>query len=176
MKLNKSKNGQSQIITTVLLILLVLVAVGFIISFVIPFVNDKLESGKCLDVINKVHISNGYTCYKSGTSSGTMQVQVGIAEISSLIDGFAIELGGASSQVVKIIGSSGSGANMCGEAVGTIEVPLDNTERTYLINPSPKPDFVRVSAILKGGEICPESQTIITVANCITGENTCDTL
>ena len=163
--------GQAQIISTVLLILLVLVSVTLIISFVIPFVNDRLESGKCLEVINKIHISDSYTCYKSGENK--MQVQVGIAEISSIIDGFAIELGGASSQAVKIIGSPVTGTNMCGASAGIIEVPLDNTERTYLIESTQRPEFIRVSGILIGGEICPESQTITEIGNCIVGESVC---
>ena len=94
----ENKRGQSQIVSTVLLILLVIAAAAIIFGFVIPFVKDKLASGDCLDVAGKVEIGSSHTCY----DGSDMQVQVEIKDIKGLIEGFTIELGGASTESYKI--------------------------------------------------------------------------
>jgi len=66
------KRGQSQIIATVLLILMVVVAIGIISSVLIPYVRDKFSSGNCLELVNKFEIGNNplYTCYEIGGDDG----------------------------------------------------------------------------------------------------------
>ena len=98
MEIRKYKS-QSEIVTSVLLILLVVVAVMIIFAFVVPFVKDKISSVDCLDVAGKIEISSGWTCH-NGT---VMLVQVHVLNVKELIDGFSIELGGASTDNYKII-------------------------------------------------------------------------
>jgi len=73
-----SKRSQSQIITTILLILIGVIAAGIIMSFIIPFIKDKLQGGDCLDVVNKIEISSGYTCYNTTDDLNYTHVQVHI--------------------------------------------------------------------------------------------------
>ncbi len=157
-----SKRSQSEIVSSVLLILLVVIAAMLILAFVIPFVREKLASGDCLDVAGKVEISSGYTCY-NGTA---MQIQVHVLEIRDLIDGFSIELGGASTNNFKIINDTIiSGVSMC-DGSQTPEVPpADNTERTYVIIAN-EPNVIRVYPILKGGKTCGASDTITIIEGC----------
>jgi flagellin-like protein len=158
-----SKRSQSEIVSSVLLILLVIVAAMLIFAFVVPFVKEKLSSGDCLSVAGKIEVSSGYTCY-NGTA---MQVQVHILDIRSLIDGFSIELGGASTNNYKILNNTNvSGVKMC-TSTGKLEVPpSDNTERTYVINSVSEPNVIRVYPILKGGKTCDASDTITSVEDC----------
>ena len=161
-KLLNSKRSQSEIVSSVLLILLVIVAAMLIFAFVVPFVKKQISSGDCLDVAGKVEISSAYTCY-NGTA---MQVQVHILNIRSLIDGISIELGGASTNNFKIINDATiSGVSMCNGSQ-TLEVPpADNTERTYVIT-ADEPNVVRVYPILKGGKACEASDTITEIEDC----------
>ncbi len=161
-----NKRGQSQIVSTVLLILLVVTAVVLIFSFVIPFVKEKLSSGDCLEVAGKVEISTGYTCYND--IDGKMQVQVHIAEIEDITEGFNIELGGASTKAVKIIeGKNGASdeVEMCDGTI-TLNLPGNNEERTYIFNNTEKPNAIRVYPILTGGKSCGVSDSITVIDNC----------
>ena len=163
-KLSKS-NAQSEVISSVLLILLVIVATMIIFGFVVPFVKDKLNSGNCLDVTGKIEISSGYTCYNN---TGGMQVQIHVLEISNLIEGVSIELGGASTNNYKIKnGTTITGVRMCNQPEGSLELPPnDNTERTYVIAAANAPNVIRVYPILKGGKICDASDTATVIEGC----------
>ena len=158
----RGKKGQSAVVATVLLILLVIVAVIAVFGFVVPFVKEKLTSGDCLDVIGKIEISSGYTCYDS--DSGEMQVQVHVGEIRELIDGFSIELGGATTKNYKIRNDSvPSEVSMCG---GDVELPGNNEERTYIIPVSEKPDVIKVYPILTSGKLCGASDIVTGIDVC----------
>ncbi|MEN9625911.1 MAG: hypothetical protein RL557_239, partial [archaeon] len=63
--LSWNARAQSEVITTVLLVLLGIVAVIIIISFVIPFIRNQIAGSDCFEVNGKVSISNNYkyTCY-----------------------------------------------------------------------------------------------------------------
>jgi len=160
------KRSQSQIVSTVLLILIVITAIVLIFSFVIPFVKDKLSEGDCLDVAGKVEISTGYTCH----NGSAMQVQVYIADIEEIIEGFSIELGGPSSKTIKIEESNGiSGVKMCNQSA-VIYLPGNNEERTYVFENVNKPTLVRVYPILKGGKVCSSSDTTTTIDDCFMNE------
>lgn len=165
----KNKKSQSEVISSVLLILLVVVATMLIFAFVMPFVKERLSSGDCLDVTGKIEISSGYTCY-NGTA---MQVQVHILEIKDLIDGFSIELGGASTNNFKILNDTFvTGVNMCNSALKMEVPPADNTERTYVITAN-KPNVIRVYPILKGGKACDASDIVTEISDCFGDEQTC---
>jgi len=163
---NFASSAQSEVISSVLLILLVIAAMVLIFSFVIPFVKEKLSSGNCLDVAGKIEISPGYTCYNN--VSNEMQVQIQILDIRDLVDGFSIELGGASTNNYKILNdTTTNGVRMCNLAAGNLELPpQDNAQRTYVIATS-KPNLVRVYPILKGGKACEASDSFVEIEDCL---------
>lgn len=159
-----SKRSQSQIISTVLLILLSIVVAGLIAAFVIPFVKDRLpgENENCLDVIGKVEISSGYTCYNSTNVSANVQIH--IYEVRDSIKGFTIELGGASSKAIKVLEDDYLGVRMYGG--GEFELPNSTEERTYIIDTTNKPDYIAVYPVLKNNKLCEASDTVRDVENC----------
>ena len=93
-KNSKSKRAQSQIVETLLLILIVVVAVGLVGYFAINFIKKQQESGKCFDVRDQLEIKSHpkYTCYSDGadntipTDDDKVRVQVGVGKID-LING-----------------------------------------------------------------------------------------
>ena len=161
------KRGQSQVISTVLLILLAIVAIGLVMGFVIPFIKDKISSGDCLDVAGKIELVNNpdYTCYDLTKSS--LRVQIHILDISDLIRGFSIESGGASSKSVKIVnGTNHPDVSMYDGGSANETIPGDNEARTYVINNTQQPNSIEVYPILKTGKICGSSDVMVNIDNC----------
>jgi len=160
----KKKSAQSQIVATVLLILITIVAAGLIMAFVIPFVKDKLPSQNenCLEVISKVRISSGYTCYDS--PNNTQSVQIHIDDIRDSIKGFVIELGGPSSKATRALEDDNSGVSMYGG--GSFELPNNTEERTYNIPADTKPTYIAVYPVLKNDKLCEASDTARDVEDC----------
>ena len=175
----RGSKAQSQIISTMLLILLVIAVMIIVMGFVIPFVQDKLASGDCLDVVGHMEIGSGYTCYNDDTviENRAMQVQIDVKAISNLINGFAIELGGASTDSFEITdGANGTSdysptlITMCNASSNLQIPPRNNNERTYNISFAQKPEIIKVYPILKNGKICDASDTITTIDKCITNK------
>lgn len=166
MKKRGNCKGQSQIITTVLLILIGVIAAGVIMTFIIPFIQEKLSSGDCLDVVNKIEIRSGYTCYDGTAGSEKVNVQVHILDISDLITGFKIEFGGTSSKIIEIINGTASTAEIKMYDDGKILIPGNNEARTYNITYDSKPDFIAVYPTLTSGKSCPASDSVVDIKDC----------
>lgn len=160
----KKKKAQSEIVGTVLLILITIVVGGLIAAFVVPFVRDKLpeQNQNCLDVVGKVRISSGYTCYN--TTFKNQSVQIHIDDIRSSIKGFKVELGGPSSKAVNILEDDHAGVYMYAGA--SFSIPNNTEERTYLIPSTTTPTYISVHAVLKNGKLCDASDTINEIENC----------
>jgi flagellin-like protein len=158
--------GQSQVVASVLLILVVIVASFLIISFVVPFVQDTLSGADCFEVVNVVKIKDNiqYTCYDSGVTGLRVQIHLNDDE---LIEGFQI--------VVESSGSSSSVEVYEGIGVGpvtmydgsSISLPGKNEEKTYVIGSVGNlPDSVLVYPILIGGKTCDSSHSVSVVPLC----------
>lgn len=165
-----SKRSQANVISIILIILLVMATVVIIIGVVLPFVREKLSSGDCFDVVgaDSLEISPGYTCYDIGAEK--MHVQIGIGSVRDLIEGFSIELGGASTDTYTLTdGITLANVEMRGIPGSAIELhPRDNTERTYTIkNVAVKPEIIKVYPILVGGRVCSASDVATTIDSCL---------
>jgi flagellin-like protein len=159
-----NKKAQGDVVSTVLLILITVVAAGLIMAFVVPFIRDKLpeENQNCLDVISKVTISSGYTCYNS--TNKNQSVQIHIDNIRNSIKGFTIELGGPSSKAVRVLEDDNSGVRMYGG--GSFELPNNTEERTYDIPSNVRPAYISVYPVLKNNKVCEASDTVRDVEDC----------
>lgn len=162
---SKSKRSQSQMVSTILLILITVVAAGLIMGFVIPFIKDKLpdENQNCFDVISKVKISSGYTCYNS--TDKNQSVQIHIDDVRNSIKGFTVELGGPSSKAVRIVEDDAHLGIYMYDG-GAFQLPNNTEERTYLISSINKPTYVAVYPVLKNNKICEASDTVRDVEDC----------
>lgn len=73
------KKAVSEIVSTVLIIMIAVAAVGIIAAIVVPMVRDNLQGGTaCLNAMNDVSIATqaGLTCYRNNTDNYTVNVQV----------------------------------------------------------------------------------------------------
>ena len=169
----KNKKGQSAIIATVLLILLVVATAVIIFSFVISFVKDKLSSGGCIDIVNKIQIVDDglYTCYNNDAGVENVSVKVRIGDIRILIEGFKIEIDSVNSKTIEIKeGSTATGVYAYDDSSNTyvspLKLPGDNGAITYQIKHSEKPNSVNIYPILKGGKVCDSGSNPVLIEYC----------
>ena len=162
----KKTKAQSQIVGSVLLILLVIASAMVIMSFVIPFIRDQLSGTECLDVAGKILIKNDpkFTCY--ALSATNMSVQILVKDVVNITKGFQINVAfeGSSKSVDVINGTTDEVYMRNG---GAIEVPGKNQERTYILTGiNSLPDSVSVYPILNNDKTCDASDIMSTVVSC----------
>ncbi len=172
--------SQSELITTILLILLAVSIIVIVSAFLMPFIKNQISKSDCFSVIDKIGIRNNpsYTCYD--TSVSKLRVQIYMEDIQNKISSFIIEAGGAETKSVEVINNTAqdstlcmydkSQPNSCAPAPRKIEFPLKNEERTYVISGlTAKPDVIRAYLKMKTGETCDASDILIEVPDCLLG-------
>ena len=167
------KKAQSQIVTAVLLILIVIALAVVVLNFSMNFVKDKLSGTGCFEAVDKVTFtnSNKYTCFNDSDRSvdGTdddLLLQVHIGDINESISGFLIETGGATtiSREIKE-GETADNVTMYGGG-GTLELPGKNEERTYVFDFTITPETVKIYPILTDGQVCEASDILEKIVLC----------
>jgi flagellin-like protein len=163
------KKAQSQVIASVLLVLIVLVAAAIIMSFVVPFVQKQLSGSGCLDVMGYVQISDNekYSCYDSSNNAIRVQVHIGDTEE---LQGVIIELRSADSKSYEIIDNERLEGVSMYSGNNVLELPGRNEERTYLISSETRPDSIAIYPKLKNGKTCESSDLLSNVQICTTIE------
>ena len=86
MFINYGKKGVSEVITTILLIFISIVAIGIIASFIIPFVKNSLKnSSSCLGMEEKATIVQEGSCYNLPPQQNTsVRVRFGDINVSRI--------------------------------------------------------------------------------------------
>ena len=165
-----NRKAQSQIVGTVLLLLIV-IAVGVILmTFVVPFVQERLAGTGCFDVTNQIELLNNpkYTCFNTSASEIKLQVHFGDVD-NKTIKGLMIVTGGADSDSFRMedgkIQENEKVKNIGKTYRSLIEFPGRNTERTFIIK-STYPDNIKIHAILEGDKTCEQSDIIPNLPRC----------
>ena len=164
-----SKKSQSQVVGSVLLILIVVALIVIVSGFAVSFIKNKLSDSSCVDVIGKVEIANNvkYTCYtKLSDTSGFMSVQVHVGDIEEEIQGFTISVVSDSSKNFEIRDGKGTEGVIMYNGVSVLEIPEQNSERTYNITVEKKPDSLAIYPILNDGKTCDSSDTLKIIVDC----------
>jgi len=160
----KSK-AQAQIISTILLILIAISAAALIATFATKLVNDKLDDSECLKVADKITITNNldYTCYDAPNK--IMQIQIHRGDTEE-IEGFTIELGGASTTSYEIKNqTTHPDITMYNNSL-KLYLPNSNEERTYKISALTMPNSTRVYPITTKGKTCETAEFYTNVELC----------
>jgi flagellin-like protein len=166
--LPNSKLSQSEVVSTVLLIMITVVAVTVIIAFVIPFVKKQLSGSDCLEVANKLEVVNNidYTCYDNDVRE--MHVQIHVGDVGSdKINGFLISVGSASSSAFRIINNTGTTGIKMYNGNDVLEVPGKDEERTYNISGiTTKPSKIKITPVLVDGRTCESAGVLNRIEFC----------
>jgi len=171
--LKMDKRAQSQVVTAVLLILIVIALAVLILNFSTNFVKDRLGGTGCFDTVGQVSFtgSNRYTCFNNSDIGGNpdmdeLRLQVHIGDVNSSISGFLIEIGGADTKSIKIEdGEDVTGVSMY-SGIASLELPGKNEERTYVFDVSVVPESVKIYPILNDEDVCEASDVLEKVIAC----------
>lgn len=156
------KKSQSEVVTSVLLILIVIAAASIIIGFVIPFVRNQISDSDCFKVIDQIKITENtdYNCYENNN----MSLQIHMGDAVDLINGFIIEVGGASTKAFEVTNGTDGSSNkiyMYGGS-STIILPKKNEEKTYILaDLDAKPEIIRLYPILNSGKTCSSPSSVL---------------
>ncbi|MBU2612795.1 MAG: hypothetical protein KKB62_03685 [Nanoarchaeota archaeon] len=166
------KKGLSQVVSTVLLILLSVAFVGGIFYTVRTYVETGIESSdSCSNIIEKVNINSEYTCYDS--SSNSVVVSIARSEISMdslLVSIYSDEDGNSkifflSNEQEEIEGVSNYDSG--GAEVSMVSLPGNESGKTYCVSGFPSaPTRIEVAPKI-GGVQCSVVDTVGEIKGCV---------
>lgn len=177
----KSKRGLSEVVATVLLVLLSVAAVAIVSGYLVPWITEMYKDN-CFDYQDYFFIEEkeGWNCYQDSNPSSTERyyaVTVGVnpknEELQEEVAGFYLSfINEGSSYGKEVINganvdTSTGGVRMFEFAQGKIELPVKNGEfRTYVYKAT-KSDFyskTRIALKLNNGKSCSLLNSEISVA------------
>lgn len=164
--LNKhKKKAQSEVIVSVLLILIGIAAVGFVGIFLTNMIRDNLKQTDCFKTTGQFNLNLGYTFFNSSNNITYVSIARGSADFN--LTGFIVTIGTSqnSKGVALKSGDSGSIGRLYGYAMldnsgvinntAIISVPQLSETISYAINASSfSVNRVSITPILKDGKVC----------------------
>lgn len=169
MEFLKNKNGASEVISTVLLVGLVVVAViavGIIIRNIVSTESEKTQS--CFSNFNEVTINNLYTCYNS---SGDLFISISIGDLD--VDKVLVAISGTgTTKTLEITDTTSTIAGLTNYPTGTTSIilPDKNAGKTYSYDLatggfSGSPDLIEIAPIINGKQ-CEVSDSLAEIEAC----------
>ena len=146
-----NNKGVSEVIATVLMILLTVMAVALVAAFIISFIKNEMSKKECFDAIDKISVKEGgYTFYNS-TNTLVMIERAADFELKGLLVSVIQE---GSSKVFEIYaGSQINGIKMYNGS-SILILPKAGGAETYVFNTSS--DEIKIMSILPSGRKCAE--------------------
>ena len=129
------KKGISPVISTILLILIAIAALGILYSFIYPLIRDRLQKAQeCSESKEEFKIEeSNYTCYSEISGKKVVGVTIKRGTNKLPLKGLSIIISGIDSQLFNIEdGETLTGVKMS-DGSQTLELPKDGERRTYLI-------------------------------------------
>jgi FlaG/FlaF family flagellin (archaellin) len=163
------KKGISEVIATVFIIMLTVIAVAVIAAFVVPFVKNSLQkSTECFEYTGYFSLdsSSGLNCWMQNETSylhGAYIKTLAGKNISEGLEGFVLvfySLGGEAKTMTVKPGPSSGELWILNKAGQDINIPNSGEAKTYIYNSTAKFDSVEVHPVLKSGRICAEKDSI----------------
>ena len=139
------KKGLSQVVATILLVLISVIAVGILAGVIIPWVTESLDNS-CLKILDKAQIDkDAYACY----DGRDVKLSIKIEDIT--VKGFVVSIfGEGRSQKFNI---PGTGVTMFGG--GTVELPNPGEERTYILATNlNQPGSAELGIVTESDKLC----------------------
>lgn len=160
--------GLSEVVATVIIIMLVIVATAAIWGITNNFIKDKTEdSTSCfnIDFSEKVTFNGEYTCYNSSGDEIQFSVNIGDVEISKIVVSI---LAGGSSKSFELTGTETelSGLYNYPSRTTNIKMPEKNSGKTYIATGiSENADWIKI-APYAGDKPCNPTDTIYELEDC----------
>lgn len=161
------KKAQSEVITTVLLVLLALIAFGIVIAFVYPYVQNQVTTSNCVYITSpsQMSVDNNpqYTCYNATSQNLSVEIQVG--NLQNQVSGFIISVGLNGATNSYTINSTAVPTNVF--LYGGSPIPGTDQESTYIISGiNSMPSSITIYPILTSGPTCGASDKYQSIGSC----------
>jgi len=151
-----SKKAVSEVIASVLLILVVIAAAGVIYGFVMPLIKTNIEeSQKCSSAVLEIDTESGYTCYDPYENEVSVEIKRSEKDVE--ITGIQLQVYSAGKSTSATIrnGTVVDGIREYSQtAYGkNLTIPKKNEANTYVIDLSKigTPETVAVASLIKIG-------------------------
>lgn len=176
-KMTSNKRGLSEVVATVLTIMITILAISVIAGFVVPFVKNNLQkSTECMDYRSYYMFDDsfGYNCNNAGKYEISVKAGMDV-QLSQNVGSMKIVLtdSGGKTKVIDITNglessSDAGGLEMMGKPGESIKLPSPGGTITYGYNALPEEKFVgaEVYPVLKSGRICADIKESINIISC----------
>jgi len=126
------KRAVSNLVATVLLILIAVAAIGIIWSAVMPMINKATQYGQaCTNARMQINTESGYTC---SNASGVVLVNIARGADDFVPSGIQlIVAGGGQSNVFEVVNNQATTDVVMLGGTTTLQIPGTNQEKTYVI-------------------------------------------
>ena len=182
MKLIKNKRGLSEIVSTVLIILITIGAAVVIYSIVVPLVRDNLQRGsECLDyndyftfVQEQTIGDKGYNFDCQGGDSYGFVVKAKANVEEGKVSGFLVSFskkGGLTNTVQVKDGQPIGKLRMLDPSIEKISIPKSGDSFTYVYESNESIDYAEIYPILGSGRVCETVNDKIDFVKCISDVN-----
>lgn len=163
-----NKKGISQILATMIIIIMVLAAASILFSVVNNLVREELESSEsCFGNFGQVTINKQYTCHDFDSNEFRFLINVGDVDI----DGLLVSVSGKSgTKSFKITNEAISFVKKYNGLYGdVINPPKENSGLTYILNLNEigieSANSITIAPIIKGTQ-CDVSDSLSRIDNC----------
>ena len=167
----KNNKAQSELITTVLLILISIAAVVLVSTFVLNMVRQNLQGTDCFKTSGQLSIdlTSKYTYYNPVLDEVSVTIDRGEKDFN--LTGLSISVGSAAVSKSYVVRYSGSDAGISAYGGATLTLPGLSETRTYIINVASANlgtiTNVKIAPIIYPNKLCQEGvdeQTIPTLS------------
>jgi len=167
--LGKNRSGLSVIVTTLLVIVLSMVAVGVVWVSVNGLVKKQMDSSiSCYGNYDKIKINGMYTCFnKTSSSNYNLRFSLTIGDVA--VDKVLVSVSSGSSikgYTITNTSQAISGLTMYPSGLSQISLPGKNSGLTYEATGFSYPiDSIKVAPYI-GGNSCDVSDTVSSIEDC----------
>ena len=165
---NKKKKGLSTIVTTLILIVLSLVAIGTVWTFANSLIQKQISSSQSwFGVSDKFKINGEYTCYSKVGSTYNLRFSLSIGDIN--VDKLIVGVSSASSsQTYTLTNNDQAISGLSYYPSGTpVKLPDKNAGRTYLASTTltDQINSIKIAPVISGTQ-CEIADSISDIQDC----------
>lgn len=162
----KNKKALSDVVSTVVLIMITLVVIGIVWVAVDSFLKDRLEgSENCLYSFEKIKLNPEYTCYNY--SANETLISIVVDELDDLTSIIVAVNYGTESKTFVLDNQTKQFENLLNypSRDPNITMPRKGQGRTYILTNSIKPDSIKIAPKV-GKKQCDVLYEIPQITNC----------
>ena len=167
----KIRKAMSNVVSTTLLVLLAIVAVGIVWTTVRGMIDDNISAGEAcnIEILDKVTINSKYTCYNEISKQFQFSINLGEIDLDYLL--ISID-GGGSSKSFKInnIETIIPHVTNYPDNLSNVKLPEQNSGKTYYVNITTigilvKPDSIKIAPTIDGNQ-CEQTDSLFEIDGC----------